>query len=147
MKISERKSYVIGEASEFFSAKELLEALNMIPDRIGTISDVTEDSFIWNLPKDILVRVYLTNIPPRKPTHPHIIEWYVGYSYLKNGKEIALTHSHLDPCQIFEELVDIQDGNTFWVIKTNSFGKDSPPLIMGKEEFEKIKNKDKYRIF
>lgn len=132
---------------DFFKVKDLLEVLNMLPDRIGTISDVNDDGFIWHLPNGILTRVYLTNIPPKKPTYPRIIEWYIGYSYLKNGKEIALSHSHPDLHQIFEKLVDIQDGNTFWVIKTNAFGKETPPLIMGKEEFEKIKNKDKYRIF
>ena len=132
---------------DFFNVKDLLEVLNMIPNRIGKITDVNDEGFIWTLPNGIIIRVYLINIPPKHQTGTPIIEWYVGYSYIKDGKEIALTHSHLDLHQIFEELVDIQDGNTFWVIKTNTFGKDSPPLIMEKEEFDKIKKKDRYRIY
>ena len=132
---------------DFFNVKDLLEVLNMIPNRIGKITDVNDECFIWTLPNGIIIRVYLTNIPPKHQTGTPIIEWYVGYSYIKDGKEIALNHSHLDLHQIFEELVDIQDGNTFWVIKTNVFGKDSPPIIMGKEEFDKIKKKDRYRIY
>ncbi len=132
---------------DFFNVKDLLEVFNMIPGRIGTITDVNDDSFIWRLPNGIIVRVFVTRIPDKRyPTSIAITEWYVGYSYDKDGKEIALTHSHLDTHEVFEELVDIQDGNTFWVIKINVFGKKSAPLIMEKAEFDKIKNKDKYRI-
>ena len=131
---------------DYYKVKELLEVLDMIPDRIGTVTDIREDGFVWLLPNGIVVRVYVTGTPYEKSGSIMLTEWYVGYSYIKAGKEIQLTHSHLNTHEVFEELVDIQDGNTFWVVKTNVFGKESDPKIMDKERFDKIKNKNKYRI-
>lgn len=127
------------------SIEELLEN---IQDTNTAITDITEEGFVWTLPNGIIVRVYLTDIPDKRhPERPDFIEWYVGYSYIYKGKERALTHSHLTGEEILEELRDIKDGTTFWVTKTNIFGKASPPLITDKQEFAKIKNKDRYRIY
>lgn len=131
---------------DFCKVSDLLEVFNMIPDRIGTVTDIREDGFVWSLPNGIVVRVYVTRTLYQNSNSIMITDWYVGYSYNKGGKEIELTHSHLNTHEVFEELVDIQDGNTFWVVKTNVFGKESPPLIMEKDEFSKVRNKDKYRI-
>lgn len=98
-----------------------------------------EDVFItWELDNHIILKILMQTIP-----HERYIETY----YHDHHKEISLTHWHPMEDEIYDDLMDIQSGKTIWV-KRKGLWKESKPMIMDREEYEKMseKRKKKYTI-
>lgn len=87
---------------------------------------------IWKLPNGIILKIGF-NDPPH--------EGYIGTSYLKNGKEIILTHWHPMEDEIYRDLMDIKNGDTFWVKRNSIFGE--LVTIMDRKEYEGLSDRKK----
>lgn len=64
-----------------------------------------DDWLIWRLPNGITVKVAIDK---------RILEGYVDTSYYE-GKEYSLTHWHPVEKDIYNDLLDIENGKTFWI--------------------------------
>lgn len=95
-----------------------------------------ESLLIWELPNGIILKIGINN-----PPH----EGYIGTSYLKDGKEVILTHWHPMDDEIYKDLMDINNGQTIWVKKNSVFGERI--IIMDQKEYEAWgdRRKSKYK--
>mgnify|MGYP001069077738 CR=1 FL=1 len=93
---------------------------------------------IWELPNSIILKISIN-------ASPH--EGYIGTSYLKNGKEVILTHWHPMEDEIYKDLMDINNGQIIWVKKRSILGERV--IIMDKKEYETMseRQKSKYEQF
>lgn len=87
---------------------------------------------LWKLPNGICLKIVINN-------QPH--EGYIATYYLKNGRELALTHWHPMEDEIYSDLMDIQNGQTIWVRKSSLFGDQI--IIMDKDEYERLSDRKK----
>ncbi|MBR6484385.1 MAG: hypothetical protein IKT14_05145 [Clostridiales bacterium] len=124
---------------DYTDRDELYKDMKALPGIKGEISKEGEDAIFWKLPNGIIIELYLNS---------NMNEWYFATAYEKDGKNIPLTHWHPDCDEVFEDIMDICEGGTFWAVKTDMFGKEKPPYIFEQKEFDKLsdKEKSKYRI-
>lgn len=99
---------------------------------------------IWKLPNNIILKITVNNI--QRNGKITIREGYIGTSYLKNGRELILTHWHPAEDEIYPDLMDIKNGQTIWVKRKSILGEAI--IIMDKKEYESFsdKKKSKYSI-
>ncbi len=76
-----------------------------------------------------------------------IHEGYIDTRYIRNNKEIELTHWHPEYDEIYKDLSDVNAGQIIWVVKRTLFG-NSLPIIMDLCEYEKMKERkrEKYQV-
>lgn len=96
---------------------------------------LSDDELIWKLPNGILIKVYL-NLPMH--------EGYIATFYIDVKKEVTLTHWHPSIDEIYIDLLDINIGNTFWVVKKKKVFK-ALPMIMEKKQWESFSDKKRRR--
>ncbi len=91
---------------------------------------------IWRLPSGILLKIYVWS-PMR--------EGYIETYYLKKGGEVPLTHWHPAEEEVYQDLMDIDEGRTVWVKKKSLFGEEI--LMMNRKEYEAVSDKKRrYRL-
>lgn len=124
------------------NVKDLYEKLKS-EDLQGELSK-EGDQLIWKLPNNIILKIAVNNI--WRNGKITIREGYIGTSYLKNGKEMVLTHWHPADDEIYPDLMDIKNGQTIWVKRKSILGEAI--IIMDKKEYESFsdKKKSKYII-
>lgn len=109
---------------------ELYEKLKT-EDLQGELS-VEGELLIWRLPNGICLKIAVNN-------QPH--EGYIDTYYLKDGREQALTHWHPMEDEIYRDLLDIRDGQTFWIRKRSLFSDQI--IIMDKNEYERLSDRER----
>lgn len=97
---------------------------------------IKDDWLIWRLPGGITVKVAVDERLP---------EGYVATSY-DDGKEYPLAHWHPAEEDIYNDLLKMENGETFWVKKKKSiFNRRCLPVIMDKNEWEALNERQKSR--
>lgn len=95
---------------------------------------------VWKLPNGIIVKIAFDTLHP---------ETYLGTYYCPDGKtEFPLTHWHPYIEEVYEDLSEINSGQTFWVKKKRKLSRlifPDHPLIMFQNEWEKFSEKKKSR--
>ena len=116
--------------------KDLYE--KMVKEKfIGQLS-FDENLLLWSLPNGITINIVINN-------QPH--EGYIDTYYTINGKKCSLTHWHPMEDEIYQDLTDINNGQTFWIIKKRKFIFEPLPIIIEKEEYKSFSEKKKKRYF
>lgn len=102
------------------------------------------DLLIWKLPNNIVLNIAVNNI--QRKGKITIRDGYIGTSYLKNGREVLLTHWHPAEDEIYPDLMDIKYGQTIWVKRKSIWGEAI--IIMDKKEYDSFgdKKRSKYSI-
>ena len=103
--------------------------MQSVPGLMGKIYQSGEECFKWELPNGIAL----------KGNHnKEANDWHVIVTYQNNGKEVQITNIHSDDEKIFELLIDIQAGRTFFITKTDIFGKKTLPKMLLKQKQKKL---------
>lgn len=90
-----------------------------------------DDRIEWELPNGIIYKIYLNLV---------MQEGYIEACYLKENQEKFLTHWHPDIDELYKDLISINTGNVFWVVKKKRFFKDSP-IMMEKQQWDMLSDK------
>lgn len=122
-----------GVNKDFRDIDEVYEAL--LKENVKGELKKEKDFLVWTLPNQIIIEIAL-NLP---------YEGYIGTAYIINGKRWELAHWHPQVDEMYNDLLDIQNGNTIWVTRKNMFGKKSVPIIMEKRDYEAMSDKRKSR--
>ena len=120
----------------FNKISELVSVMQSVPGLMGKIYGSGEVYFKWELPNGITL---IGN------HNAELYDWYVIVSYQNDGKEVQITHMHLDEDKIFEILIDFQVGRTFFITKTNIFGKKTLPKMYDKVIYDRMSDRRKAR--
>lgn len=129
-----------------FSVRELVKAMEAIPDLIGNPIVVNDTVMRWELSNGINISFRLNECEYKKYPVVHYRDWCVNTSFVVNGKEIELEKWHLDADRVWEVVVAVQNGELIWVTKKKLFGKVSLPMLMKKEAYDRLRNKDVYTV-
>lgn len=92
-----------------------------------------KDMIIWKLENQIIIKIYVNDLPN---------EGYIDIYYLKDGKEMSLTHWHPYEDELFNDLMDIHFGRIIWVKKKTLFG-ETLPIIIERKVYENMNDKKK----
>lgn len=97
-----------------------------------------DDWLVWRLPNGITVKVAIDKRIP---------EGYID-TYYYDGKEYSLTHWHPVEEDIYNDLLKIENGKTFWVkTKKSIFYRKSLPVIMEMNRWETLSEKQKSKYY
>jgi len=120
-----------------FREKEIARRLyqRMMDEKFIGHVVLSDDELIWKLPNGILIKVYL---------NLHMHEGYIATFYTDGKREVTLTHWHPSIDEIYIDLLDINIGNTFWVVKKKKVFK-ALPMIMEKKQWESFSDKKRRR--
>ncbi len=132
-----------GKYSIFFpfdDVRALYEVMKTIPNLKGLLSLEKDNAFEWVFFNGIIIKVTY-----RKEAHE---KWFVQVFYQTEGAEKLLSFWNPEEHEVFEHLTDINYGRTFWVTKTNMFGKTSLPFMIDKGVYDRLseRRKRKYTI-
>ncbi len=118
----------------FSRIPELVSVMQSVPGLIGRIYGSGEEYFQWEFPNGITL----------KGTHnAELCDWHMTVSYQNDGKEVQITHMHLNDDKIFEVLIDFQAGRTFFAAKTNLLGKKTLPKMLDKAIYDRMSDRKK----
>ena len=108
--------------------------MQSVPGLMGKIYQSGEECFKWELPNGIALK---------GDHNKEANDWHVIVTYQNNGKEVQITNIHSDDEKIFELLIDIQAGRTFFITKTDIFGKKTLPKMCEKAKYDKMSDRKK----
>lgn len=118
----------------FNKTSELVSVMQSVPGLMGKIYQSGEECFKWELPNGIALK---------GDHNKEANDWHVIVTYQNNGKEVQITNIHSDDEKIFELLIDIQAGRTFFITKTDIFGKKTLPKMCEKAKYDKMSDRKK----
>ena len=103
----------------------------MLDDKFVGHITLQDDCLMRELPNGILYKIYLNLV---------IQEGYIEALYHSGNQEKSLTHWHPSLDEIYKDLLSINTGNIFWVMKKKRFFKELPMMIE-RQQWEKLSEK------
>lgn len=129
------------------STSELYQ--KMISDTFRGNLNYSEDSIIWNVSSEFILKVCINKI--RRRDDSYWIEGYIEIYFVGNdGREEYITHYHPAGEEIYNELCKINDGTYIFIRKKNTISGELKSIISQNEyNPQKYKNTrfTKYDIY